>query len=75
MRGHLEVLKWARAHHCPWSEATCNNAVECGHLDVLRWAREHGCPWWEWTRDLAATKGYSDNFPPLVVRIQLNILQ
>jgi len=30
---------------------------------VVRWAREHGCPWWAETRDLAATKGYSDDLP------------
>jgi len=30
---------------------------------VLKWARKHGCPWTAAMRDLAATKGYSDNLP------------
>ena len=48
----MEVLKWAREHHCPWEGATdefdtdcCALAAEGGHLEVLRWVREHGCPW------------------------------
>jgi hypothetical protein len=57
---HLEVLKWVRAHHCPWNELTCFDAVNSGHLDVLKWARDHGCPWSAATRDRAATKEYSD---------------
>ena len=43
--GHLEVLQWAREHHCPWNESTCQHAAAGGHLEVLRWARENGCPW------------------------------
>ena len=43
--GHLAVLQWARAHHCPWDAATCYAAASGGHLDVLQWARKHGCPW------------------------------
>jgi hypothetical protein len=63
MGGHLEVLMWAREHHCPWNYMTCLNAINGGHLDVLKWAREHSCPWTAATRDAAATRGYSDNFP------------
>ena len=44
MNGHLEVLKWARAHGCPWDESTCAKAAMNGHLEVLQWARAHGCP-------------------------------
>jgi hypothetical protein len=43
--GHLEVLKWAREHDCPWDEITCSLAAWGGHKEVLRWARAHGCPW------------------------------
>jgi len=46
--GHLEVLKWAREHGCPWNEngyCVCDDAASGGHLEVLKWAREHGCPW------------------------------
>jgi hypothetical protein len=44
--GHLNVLIWAREHHCRWDGITCVNAAGGGHLEVLRWARAHGCPWW-----------------------------
>jgi hypothetical protein len=43
--GHLEVLKWARKHGCPWDFWTCFHAAAGGHLEVLQWAREHDCPW------------------------------
>jgi len=41
----MEVLQWAREHHCPWDTWTCALAAEGGHLEVLQWAREHHCPW------------------------------
>jgi hypothetical protein len=44
MGGHLHVLQWARAHHCPWDERTIGMAAQGGHLEVLQWAQEHGCP-------------------------------
>jgi hypothetical protein len=28
MYGHLELLKGARAHQCPWDEKTCSNAAQ-----------------------------------------------
>ena len=43
--GHLAVLKWARAHGCPWDEMTFSGAALNGHLEVLQWPRAHGCPW------------------------------
>ena len=46
--GHLEVLRWAREHNCPWSEQTCR-AAQGGQLEMLQWLREHGCPWREST--------------------------
>lgn len=65
--GHLDVLKLARDHGCPWDELTCRHAVQClalpGCMAVLRWAREHGAPWDAATRDLATTKGYTDGLP------------
>jgi len=42
--GHLETLKWARKHRCPWDEETCERAAEQGELEVLSWAIEHECP-------------------------------
>jgi hypothetical protein len=44
MGGHLEVLQWAREHHCPWDRRTRQYAQQGGHLVVLRWAQEHGAP-------------------------------
>jgi len=55
--GHLQVLQWARAHHCPWNEKTSHAAAVGGHLEVLQWARAHGCPWSPATCELAAQFG------------------
>ena len=30
--GHLEVLRWAREHHCPWDERTCGLPLGAGTL-------------------------------------------
>ena len=45
LRGHLDVLKWARQNGCEWDEETCRAAALGGHLEVLKWARQNGCPW------------------------------
>ena len=42
--GHLEVLKWAREHNCPWGGRTRKYAAKRGHIELLRWAEENGCP-------------------------------
>jgi len=44
VNGNLEVLQWAREHHCPWNGMTLYAAEYNGHREVLRWARVHGCP-------------------------------
>jgi hypothetical protein len=32
---HIEVLKWARANGCPWSESTCEDALaKCGYFEL-----------------------------------------
>jgi len=51
------VLRWARAHDCPWDVFTCAYAADGGHLEVLQWAREHGCPWGSGTCLYAAVYG------------------
>jgi len=43
-RGHLEVLKWARANNCAWDATTFNQGARGGHLEVLKWARKQLCP-------------------------------
>ena len=40
-RGHLEVLRWAREHGCPWESDSCIQAARVGHLEVLQWMREN----------------------------------
>ena len=40
LKGHLEVLQWAREQGCPWDEWTCSCATAEGHLEVLQWASE-----------------------------------
>jgi len=54
--GHLEVLKWARAHGGKW-EKTCASAAWGGHLEVLQWARAQGCSCDERTCAYAAQGG------------------
>jgi hypothetical protein len=44
MCGYLEVLNWAREHHCPWDERTRLWAEHEGHRELLQWAVEHGAP-------------------------------
>jgi hypothetical protein len=36
VRGHPEVLPWAREHDCPWDEDICQNAVGCGRARAWR---------------------------------------
>ena len=40
--GHVEVLRWAREHECPWSELTTAFAAAGGHRAAV--GEEHGCP-------------------------------
>jgi hypothetical protein len=46
--GHLEFLKFAHEHGCPWVVHTCSSAAYGGHLDCLKFAHEHGAflPQW-----------------------------
>ena len=65
--GHLDVLRWAREHDCPWNEDLededmdrcdcCALAAHDGHLEVLKWLRAHDCPWNENTSRFAARFG------------------
>jgi len=33
----VEMLAWAKANGCPWTERTCNSIARGGHLAVLQW--------------------------------------
>ena len=56
--GHLECLKYAHEHGCPWDEKTCMDAADGGHLDCLKYAHENGCPWNTSTCSFAAKNGH-----------------
>ena len=43
--GHLECLRYAHEHGCPWKADTCTYAARQGRLECLRYAHEHSCPW------------------------------
>jgi hypothetical protein len=42
--GHLDCLKYAHEHGCPWDEETYSSAAYYGHLDCLMYAHKNGCP-------------------------------
>jgi hypothetical protein len=42
--GHLETIRWLRAHHCQWDVNTIERAAEHGHVRVVEWARANGAP-------------------------------
>ncbi|KAG5184408.1 hypothetical protein JKP88DRAFT_277197 [Tribonema minus] len=44
VRGHLEMLQWARAQKFYWDSSTTAAAARGGHQEVLQWAHAHGCP-------------------------------
>lgn len=58
--GHLETLKWLRAHGCPWNIFTCLNAAEKGHLHILKWLREQAFPWPPEASYYAGSNGHLD---------------
>ena len=45
IKGHLEVLRWARSKGCPWDERAPCAAAAGGHLEVLKWLIKEGCPY------------------------------
>jgi len=36
MAGHLEALRWARAHGCPWKKGECA-FISHDHPETLAW--------------------------------------
>jgi hypothetical protein len=56
--GHLNVLRWLRAHNCAWG-MTCAAAAKGGHLHILKWARANGCPWDNYTCAFARRYGHT----------------
>ncbi|KAJ1617135.1 hypothetical protein T492DRAFT_894216, partial [Pavlovales sp. CCMP2436] len=55
---HLETLRYAHEHGCPWDTLTCYYAALGGHLEVLRYAHEHSCPWKSDTTMVAGARGH-----------------
>jgi hypothetical protein len=60
---HLDILKWAREHGCPWDATTCKHAANGGHLEMLQWAHERDCPWDAQTCSWAAIGGHLEVSP------------
>jgi hypothetical protein len=56
----MQILQWARANGCPWTERTCTAAADQGRLAVLQWARANGCPWDEEVCKAAAAAGHPE---------------
>jgi hypothetical protein len=56
--GHLECIKYAHEHGCPWNEQSCQNAARKGYLEYLKYLHESGCPWNEDVCHEAATFGH-----------------
>jgi hypothetical protein len=58
--GHLDCLRYAHEHGCPWSIDSCQFAAQYGHMNCLSYAHEHGCPWDTETCQYAALNGHLD---------------
>lgn len=43
--GHIDVIRWARAHGLAWDASCCAAAAFAGDLACLQWLRANGCPW------------------------------
>ena len=59
-RGHLDCLKYAHGHGCPWDNGTTRFAALNDHLECLRFAHKHGCPWDSRIAGIAAAHGHLD---------------
>ena len=38
--GHLDMLKWAREHDCPWDKDSCEAASLNHHPETLAWVQQ-----------------------------------
>lgn len=57
--GHIQILKWAKKHGCPWNHrSVCEAAAANGHLDVLQWCKEQKFPFDAQMTDRAALGGH-----------------
>jgi len=61
-KGHLDILKWARAHGCEWNADVCTAAAATGQLEVLKWLRSQSppCSWDTDTVLMAAQNNHLD---------------
>lgn len=56
--GHLNVIKWARAHGCYWDEHTFSYAALHDDIEMIEWLYNNGCPWDDSTCYSAASFGH-----------------
>ena len=40
----LEMVQWAHANGCPWTEESPSYVTEHGQLDILQFMHQNGCP-------------------------------
>lgn len=59
-RGHLECLRFAHQHGCPWDWWTPALASGNGHLDCLAYAHRERCPWNWVTCSWASARGHRE---------------
>jgi len=59
-KGHIECLKYAHKHWCPWNEVTYKYAAISGQMKCLKYVHKNKCPWDEKTCSYVASNGHID---------------
>jgi hypothetical protein len=60
LKGHLNLLVWAKQQRWSITKEACTNAINSGHLNILQWMLVNGCPFNERLCQIAAVNGYLD---------------
>lgn len=55
--GRLDILRYAREHHCPWDARTCAAAALQAPFQFLEYLTLNSCPWDASTCEAAADRG------------------